>query len=266
MAVQRRFPLHKYRFSPRLFLKAETYMKNAAALTLSALLLYGCDSMASPEPVNPLFASYSNIFGFEPIRGNVKSFVQQQHDEQGNISSSFQATLAKNGCFETLKAVAPLMALDVDLVKEGNYLVNRDDKQKRYALKDNCLPDRNLTDNTRYESNDKGFVTRAINDTDVSKNIYFEYDEAGFPSKVAQPTATGPFVAIIKDADSAEKKRNGTIQTRFKDEVFGEVTTVCEYDDHFNATSCKIKSKAIGGAKSMPKQLDDPETTKIEYY
>lgn len=241
-------------------------MKNTVALALLTLLLYGCDSKASPEPVNPIFASYSNIFGFEPIRGNVKSFVQEQRDEKGQISALFQASLAKNGCFDTLKAVAPLMSLDMDLVKEGNYLVNRDDKQKRYTLKDNCLPDRNLSDNTRYESNDKGFVTAVINDADASKNIYFEYDASGFPSKISQPTATGPFVAVIKNIESEEKKRNGTIQTRFKDKVLGEVTTLCEYDDHFNATRCKIKSQAIGNGKSMSKQLDDPETTKIEYY
>lgn len=241
-------------------------MKNVAALALLTLLLYGCDSKASPEAVNPIFASYSTIFGFEPIRGNVKSFVQEQRDEKGNVSSLFQASLAKNGCFEALKAVAPLMDLNMDLVKEGNYLVNRDDKQKRYGLKDNCLPDRNLSDNTRYESNDKGFITAAINDADPTKNIYFEYDASGFPSKVAQPTATGPFVAIIKDAESEDKKRNGTIQTRLKDKVLGEVTTVCEYDDHFNATQCKIKSKSMGDGKSMSKQLDNPETTKIEYY
>lgn len=241
-------------------------MKNAAALTLSALLLYGCDSQAKPQPVNPIFASYSNIFGFEPIRGKVKSFVQQQHDEQGNISSSFEANLAENGCFESLKVVAPLMDLDVDLVKEGNYLVNRSDKQKRYALKDNCLPDRNIDDNTRYESNEKGFITAAINDKEITKNSYFEYDDAGFPSKMSQPTATGPFVALIKKAESEEKKRNGIIETRFKDMLLGEVTTECEYDDHFNATQCKIKSKSAGEGKSMSKGLDDPETTKIEYY
>ncbi len=241
-------------------------MKNAAALTLLSLLLYGCDSEASPEPVNPILASYSTIFGFEPIRGHVKSFVQEQHNEQGEVSSLFQASLAENGCFEALKVVAPLMDLDIDLVKEGLYLVNREDKQKRYALKDNCLPDRNISDNVRYESNDKGFVTAAIHDADTSKNIYFEYDSAGFPSKVSQPTPSGPFVAVINSTESEEKKRNGTIQTRFKDKVLGEVTTTCEYDDHFNATHCTIKSKTMDDGKSMSKQLDDPETTKIEYY
>lgn len=241
-------------------------MKNVAALTLSTLFLYGCDSQASPEPVNPIFASYSNIFGFEPIRGKVKSFLQQQHDEQGKVSSLFQGALSASGCFEALKVVAPLMALDIDLLKEGNYLVNRSDKQKRYALKDNCLPESNLTDGTRYESNDKGYVTAAINDKQADKNSYFEYDASGFPSKISQPTPTGPFVAVIKDTESEEKKRNNTIETRVKGELLGELTTRCDYDDHFNATQCKIASKSAEKDKPLSKRLDDPETTKIEYY
>lgn len=241
-------------------------MKNVAALTLSTLLFYGCDSQASLEPVNPIFASYSNIFGFEPVRGKVKSFLQQQHDEQGKVSSLFQGALSATGCFNELKVVAPLMGLDVDLLKEGNFLVNRGDKQKRYALKDNCLPERDLSDDTHYESNDQGYVTAAINDKDASKNSYFEYDTSGFPSKISQPTPTGPFIAIIKATESEEKKRNNTIETRVKGVLLGEVTTRCDYDDHFNATDCKIISKAAEKDKPLPERLDDPETTIIEYY
>ena len=241
-------------------------MKNVAALTLSTLFLYGCDSQASLEPVNPIFASYSNIFGFEPVRGKVRSFLQQQHDEQGKVSSLFQGALSATGCFNELKVVAPLMGLDVDLLREGNFLVNRGDKQKRYALKDNCLPERDLSDDTHYESNDQGYVTAAINDKDASKNSYFEYDASGFPSKISQPTPTGPFIAIIKATESEEKKRNNTIETRVKGVLLGEVTTRCDYDDHFNATDCKITSKAAEKDKPLPKRLDDPETTIIEYY
>lgn len=241
-------------------------MKNVAALTLSFLCLYGCDSYASPEPVSPIFASYSNIFGFEPIRGKVKSFVQEQRDEQGKVSSLFQGALSATGCFDALKVVAPLMDLDIDLLKEGNFLVNRSDKHKRYALEDNCLPERNLITEVRYESNEKGYVIAVINDKEPAKNSYFSYDDAGFPAKISQPTPTGPFVAIIKAAESEEKKRNNTIETRVNDILLGEVTTRCEYDDRFNATDCKITSKSEDKDKPLPKTLNDPETTKIEYY
>src|SRR5471030_599272 len=241
-------------------------MKNAAALMGLALFFWGCEAQAGPQPVNPIFASYSNVFGFEPVRGKVKSFLQQQRDENGALSSSFQANLSETGCFESLKVVAPLMGLNVDLIRKGRYLVNRSDQKGRYSQRDNCLLESNLDDNTRYIANNKGFITVVINGEKSGKNVYFQYDASGFPSRVSQPTAKGPFVATITGTESDEKKRNNTIQTRFKGVLLGEVVTRCEYDDHFNATHCTIESQPAAGGKSMPKELDDPETTQIEYY
>ncbi|MDN0121779.1 YnfC family lipoprotein [Yersinia aleksiciae] len=211
-------------------------------ICLLALALSACDRGHEPFVFTANVASYSNIFGFDPIQGPVRSLTQKMLDAKGDTYSEVHAEINEHGCFTTLQIQTPAQDVDLDYVKEGSYLVDNKTKEKQLALNDKCNITQTASGNVKVIINDKGFVTDVkMSESGVTKKHY-DYDDNGFPI-VDISYDNGKTFKIVTELDAKGKKPFNYKTKIYEDDKFVLSTQRdCQTDSHGNPTSCKIES------------------------
>ncbi|QCR38511.1 YnfC family lipoprotein [Nissabacter sp. SGAir0207] len=238
-------------------------MHKAALFLLGAVALTACDNRA-PERVNPSLASLSNIFGFDPLLGKVRAFSQIQKDESGKITADIRGTLDEQGCVQALRAFQPQMDVDVDLVKEGDYFVDRASHKKLYQLDAHCRLERTIDGSLLYRKDAKGFVTEVVKTANDDSFAHYSYDELGFPRTTLFQSPLGKTEIEVKDDAPAHKRLDATTEAKVDGKPAGINKMSCRYDEHANPLSCSATITAEGDYGSAG--LSYNQTYQTSYY
>ncbi|ATM85580.1 MULTISPECIES: YnfC family lipoprotein [Yersinia] len=222
-------------------------MGRILSVFLLAFALTACDRGHEPLIFTANVASYSNIFGFDPIQGPVKSVTQKMLDAKGDVYSEAHAEINQDGCFTVLQLRTPTQEVDLDYVKEGHYLVDSKTKEKQLVLNDKCNILQTVSGNVSVITNEKGFVTDVkMADSDVIKKHY-EYSDNGFPI-VDMSYDNGKTFKIVAEVSDSDKKLFNYKTKIYEDEKLLLATKRdCATDSYGNPTSCKIESMAPDG-------------------
>ncbi|WP_145931897.1 YnfC family lipoprotein [Yersinia bercovieri] len=217
-------------------------MGRILSICLLALALSACDRGHAPFIFTANVASYSNIFGFDPIQGPVKSLTQKMLDAKGDTYSDVHAEINEDGCFTALRIHTPDQDVDLDYVKEGSYLIDNKTKEKQLVLNDKCNITQTASGNVKVIINDKGFVTDVkMSESGVTKKHY-DYDASGFPV-VDISNDNGKIFKIVTELDAkGQSPFNYKTKIYENDKLVLSTKRVCETDSHGNPTSCKIES------------------------
>lgn len=238
-------------------------MKKALCLIVAAGALAACDARG-PEPVNPSLASLANIFGFDALRGKVKQFTQIQRGEDGKISARVSATLDKQGCVQQLRSFQPAMKVDVDMVKEGDYFVDRTSRKKMYQLDAQCRLARTVDGSLEYKKDAKGFITEVVKTENDDAFAGYRYDALGFPRHTLFQNAQGKTEIDLKEDAPDTRRMDATLEARVDGKLAGVTKIRCHYDAHFNPVQCAAAVVAEGEYGSAT--LNYTQTYQTTYY
>ncbi|ACS87009.1 YnfC family lipoprotein [Musicola paradisiaca] len=239
--------------------------KRTIALTAAMLAVAGCDDKQRLEPVSPMMAGFSNIFGFDALRGKIKRFTQTQTDEQGKVVAYVAVTLNQNGCVDTLKSYQPTMNLDLDLVREGQLLVDRNDRKPAFQLGKDCLLEKSVDGRLIYRHDDKGFITDVFYNGHTTPFATYQYDDDGFPSDMTFTSPESGKVTLVSLRNDAApgKRLDSTMSVTENGEQTSITRTTCRYDVRFNPVVCRVLMTNGKGAGQTLSTLTN--TTKVEY-
>jgi hypothetical protein len=238
-------------------------VNKAVLLIAAASALVACDARG-PEPVNPSLASLANIFGFDALRGKVKHFTQTQKEESGKISAQVSVTLDKQGCVQQLRSFQPAMKVDVDLVKEGDYFVDRTSRKKMYQLDAQCRLERTVDGSLRYKKDAQGFITDVISTETDDAFAGYRYDALGYPRHTLFQNAQGKTEIDVKEDAPDTRRTDATLEARVDGRLAGITKTRCHYDAHFNPVQCAAAVVAEGDYGSAT--LNYTQTYQTTYY
>lgn len=228
-------------------------MGRILSICLLVLALSACDKGHEPYVFTANVASYSNIFGFDPIQGSVKSLTQKMLDAKGDTYSEVHAEINEDGCFTAFQIQTPAQDVDLDYVKEGNYLIDNKTKEKQLVLNGKCNITQTASGNVNVLINDKGFVTDVkMFESGVTKKHY-DYDDNGFPV-VDISYDNGKTFKIVTELDAkGQHPFNYKTKIYEDDKPLLSTRRECKTDSHGNPATCKIESL-------------DPESKVIEIY
>ncbi|MGM3162323.1 YnfC family lipoprotein [Dickeya undicola] len=241
-------------------------MKLRATLLAGSVLLTGCDLKSAAEPVNPVLAGLSNIFGFDALRGKVKHFTQTQTDEAGKVTAYVEGEFDADGCLAALRTYQPSMNLDLDLVRDGKKLVDKSEHQALFELTDLCQLAKTTDGRLSYRSNDQHFITEVIYRDQPTPLAAYQYDDEGFPvSMTFVSPQSGKVSTVVMQNDAPAKKRlDATVIVTENNEQVSVTRTSCQYDQHANPRQCQVLVSVGKGAAQTVSTLT--HTTKIDYY
>ena len=238
-------------------------MNKAVLLIAAASALAACDDRG-PEPVNPSLASLANIFGFDALRGQVKHFTQIQRGEDGKVSARVSASLDKQGCVQQLRSFQPAMKVDVDLVKEGDYFIDRISRKKMYQLDAHCRLERTVDGSLEYKKDANGFITEVVKTENDDAFASYRYDALGYPRHTLFQSAQGKTEIDVKEDAPDSKRMDATLEARVDGRLAGITKIRCHYDDHFNPVQCAAAMVAEGDYGSAT--LNYTQTYQTTYY
>ncbi|QDX31248.1 YnfC family lipoprotein [Dickeya poaceiphila] len=253
-------------------------MKRNAMVLAGAVLLAGCDLKPAMEPVNPVLAGLSNIFGFDALRGKVKHFTQTQTDEAGKVTAYVEGTFDANGCIMALRTYQPEMSLDLDMVRHGQALVEQRTHQALFQLTEHCQLANTTDGRLSYRSNDQHAITEVIyrgstrDSTDDSASdgatpmANYRYDDQGFPVSMTFVSPKNGRVTRVEMQDDApvQKRLDATVIVKENNEQTSVTRTTCQYDSHFNPRECQV---LVSNGKGVTQTVSTlTHTSNIEYY
>ncbi|MEI7254343.1 YnfC family lipoprotein [Dickeya dadantii] len=241
-------------------------MKLRATLLAGSVLLAGCDLKPAAEPVNPVLAGLSNIFGFDALRGKVKRFTQTQTDDAGKVTAYVEGEFDAEGCLAALRTYQPSMNLDLDLVRNGQTLVEQSDRQALFQLTDHCQLAKTTDGRLSYRSNDKYAIAEVVYRDKPTPLASYRYDDDGFPVSMTFVSPENGKVTKVEMRNDApaQKRLDATVVVTENDEQVSVTRTSCQYDQHFNPRLCQVLVSNGKGAAQTVTTLT--HTTKIEYY
>lgn len=216
-------------------------MKRILSVCTLTLVLCACDRNNEPLSFTPNVASISNIFGLDPLHGPVKSLSQKMLDANGNIVSEVHANIDDKGCFTSIKARTAVLEIDTDYVKDGNFYIDSNTKEKKLILNEKCNIIQTMNGDIKTLLNDRGFVT----DVKISKSgkirKHYEYDESGYPILDVSYEKNIVYKIVTEFNAKAINPFNYETKSYMNDKL--EVSTIrnCTRDSHGNPLSCKIK-------------------------
>ncbi|CQJ50945.1 YnfC family lipoprotein [Yersinia enterocolitica] len=216
-------------------------MKRIISVCTLIVALSACDRNNESLVFTPNVASISNIFGLDPLHGPVKSLSQKMLDANGNVISEAHANIDEKGCFTSIKVRTPISEIDTDYVKDGNFYINSNTKERKLILNEKCNITQTMNGDVKALLNDKGFVTDVKISESGKIRKHYEYDESGYP--ILDVSYEENFVnKIVTEFDAkAINPFNYETKTYINDKL--EVSTIreCTIDSHGNPVSCKIK-------------------------
>lgn len=228
---------------------------------LCALALSACDN-GSREPVayTPEMASFANEFDFDPLRGPVRHFRQTLLNESGEVRKMVTGNLNPDGCFEALEFHDIDNNTGAALVREGDALLDAFTKEPRVTLKGDCqlaqLPEVGLM----YETDARGFVTRAKS---AEVNVSYRYDNEGYPLGKITHAGDDTFT-VSASATQWDKKLNGQVINAHNGKTITTVRQSCEYDARYNPLNCKLEVRNTSA--KPPTVAHYSIKNNIEYY
>ncbi|EKN3986320.1 YnfC family lipoprotein [Yersinia enterocolitica] len=222
-------------------------MKRILSVSILVLVLGACDRNNKPLIFTPNFASNSNIFGFDPLQGPVKSFTQTVIDEKGKMIADYHSDIDKNGCFTTINARIPRLITDIFLVKDGKYYVNAKTKDKVFVINDNCTISQSVSGNEKYLMNDKGFITEVQWIVLGMKVNHYDYDENGFPLTQFTYTKTMMMKSVNEFNTEADKPFNYASKGYDNGIHSHSLARDCTIDSHRNPISCRVEHTGPDG-------------------
>ncbi|MBX9447633.1 YnfC family lipoprotein [Dickeya chrysanthemi] len=241
-------------------------MKRHAMVLVGAILLAGCDLTSALEPVNPVLAGLSNIFGFDALRGKIKHFTQTQTDDAGKVTAYVEGAFDAEGCLVTLRTYQPAMNLDLDLLRDGNRLIEKSDRQVLFQLTEHCQLEKTPDGRLSYRSDDKQAISEVVYRDRPTPLASYRYDDEGFPiSMTFVSPENGKVTTVEMQNDApAEKRLNATVIVTENNQQISVTRTTCQYDQHFNPRQCQV---LVSNGKGVTQTVTTlTHTTKIEYY
>ncbi|MEQ4512894.1 YnfC family lipoprotein [Dickeya zeae] len=241
-------------------------MKLHAMALVGVVLLAGCDRKPTPEPVNPVLAGLSNIFGFDALRGKVKHFTQTQTDEAGKVTAYVDGTFDAEGCLVTLRTYQPAMNFDLDLVRAGQTLLEKSDRQALFQLTEHCQLAKTSDGRLSYRSDDKQAISEVVYRDRPTPLARYRYDDEGFPvSMTFVSPENGKVTRVEMQSDAPMQKRlDATVIVTEDNQQVSVTRTTCQYDSHFNPRVCQV---LVSNGKGVAQTVTTlTHTTKIEYY
>ncbi|CQH63450.1 TPA: YnfC family lipoprotein [Yersinia enterocolitica] len=216
-------------------------MKRIISVCTLIVVLSACDRNNESLVFTPNVASISNIFGLDPLHGPVKSLSQKMLDANGNVISEAHANIDEKGCFTSIKVRTPISEIDTDYVKDGNFYINSNTKEKKLILNEKCNITQTMNGDVKALLNDKGFVTDVKISESGKIRKHYEYDESGYP--ILDVSYEENFVnKIVTEFDAkAINPFNYETKTYINDKLEVSTTRDCTIDSHGNPVFCKIK-------------------------
>ncbi len=228
---------------------------------LCGLALSACDNR-SHEPVGytPQMASFANEFDFDPLRGPVRQFRQTLLNESGEVRKMVTGILNPEGCFEALEFHDIDNNTGAALVRERDVLLDAFTKEPRVTLKGRCQLAQLPAVGLMYETDSRGFVTRARS---AEVRVSYRYDSEGFPLGKIIHAADDTFT-VSASATQWDKKLNGQVINALNGKTVTTVRQTCEYDARYNPLTCRLEVRDT--STKPPTVAHYSIKNNIEYY